>query len=100
MLMMQPNFLFTFLNIYEGNFPHKYKSTGKLRNDWIMQRIKISCRLKRSLYIYSRNSNGPNTKAFYIKYCKILNNGIKEAKKQHYSRLTEESDNKKKQHGT
>jgi hypothetical protein len=47
-----------------------------------------------SLYIYSRNSNDPNTRAFYIKYCKILNNVIKEAKKQHYSRLITKSDNK------
>jgi hypothetical protein len=34
------------------------------------------------------------TRAFYIKYCKIVNNVIKEAKKQHYSRLIVKSDNK------
>jgi hypothetical protein len=34
------------------------------------------------------------TRAFYIKYCEILNNFIKEAKKQHYSRLIAKSDNK------
>jgi hypothetical protein len=44
--------------------------------------------------IYSRKNNDPNTRAFYIKYCKILNNVIKEAKKQHYSRLIAKSDNK------
>jgi hypothetical protein len=34
------------------------------------------------------------TRAFYIKYREILNNVIKEAKKQHYSRLIAKSDNK------
>jgi hypothetical protein len=63
-----------------------------LRNDWITQGIKISCKCKRSLYIYSRNSNVPNTRKFYIKYCKILN-VIKKAKKQHYSRFIAKSDN-------
>jgi hypothetical protein len=32
------------------------------------------------------------TGAFYIKYCKILNNVIKEAKKQHYSRSSSSSE--------
>jgi hypothetical protein len=34
------------------------------------------------------------TQEHFIKYCKILNNVINEAKKQHYSRLTAKSDNK------
>jgi hypothetical protein len=44
--------------------------------------------------MYSRNSNDPNIRAFYIKYCKIMNNVIKEVIKQHYSRLITKSDNK------
>jgi hypothetical protein len=44
--------------------------------------------------MHSRNSIDPHTKAFLVKYCKILNKVIKEAKKQHYSRLTAKSDNK------
>jgi succinate dehydrogenase flavin-adding protein (antitoxin of CptAB toxin-antitoxin module) len=40
------------------------------------------------------NSNDPVTKAFCIKYCKILNEVIKEDKKQHYSRLIAKTDNK------
>jgi hypothetical protein len=86
--------LYTFLNIFEGSFPIKYVSIGKIKNDWITQGIKISCKHKRTLYIYSRNRNDPNTRAFYIKYYKILNNVIKEAKKQHYCRLIAKSDNK------
>jgi hypothetical protein len=84
----------TFINIFEASFPIKYVSIGKIKNDWITQGIKISCKCKRNLYIYSRNSNDPNARAFYIKYCKILNNVIKEAKKQHYCRLMAKSDNK------
>jgi hypothetical protein len=87
------SFLYTALNIFEASFPIKYESMGKIKNDWVTQGIKISCKSKRCL-IHSRNSNDPNTRAFYIKYCKILNNVIKEAKKQHYSRLIAKQDNK------
>jgi hypothetical protein len=45
--------------------------------------------------MYSRDSNVPNSRAFYIKYCKTLNNVTKEAKKQHNSTLTAKSNNKK-----
>jgi hypothetical protein len=46
------------------------------------------------IYIYSRNNNDPIIKALYIKYYKILNKVIKEAKNQHYSGLIAKSDNK------
>jgi len=46
----------------------------------------------RSLYVFTKNSNDP--KAKYIKYCEILRKAIKEAKKQHYSRLIIKSNNK------
>jgi hypothetical protein len=35
----------------------------------------------------SRNSNYPKLKAFYSKYCKILNKVLKEAKGQYYGSL-------------
>jgi hypothetical protein len=85
------SFLCTFLNIFEASFPMKYESIGKIKNDWVTLGIKMPCKRKRSLYIYSRNSNDPIQELFYIKYCKILNNVIKEAKKQHYSRLIAKS---------
>jgi hypothetical protein len=44
-------------------------------------------KLKRILYIDSRDSNDAIIKAFYIKYCKIFNRVIQEAKKEHYKRL-------------
>jgi hypothetical protein len=49
--------------------------------------------------IYTRSSNDPKTRAFYIANFKVLNNVIKEAKKQHCSRLIVKSDDdKKKEH--
>ena len=66
----------------------------KDKNDWITQVIKISCKHKRSLYAFTKNSNYPKAKPHYIKYCKILRKVIKEAKKQHYSRLKAKSNTK------
>ncbi|PNF25679.1 hypothetical protein B7P43_G16270, partial [Cryptotermes secundus] len=65
-------FLSSFLNIFEATFPIKYKNVRELKNDWITQGIKISCKHKRISYVNSRNSNNPNIRASYDKYCKIL----------------------------
>jgi hypothetical protein len=46
------SFLSNFLNIFEARLPIKYKSIGKLKNDWITQGIKISCTCEKSLYVY------------------------------------------------
>jgi hypothetical protein len=52
-----PYFGLLFKNIFKAIFPIKYKSIGKVSNDWTTQGIKTSCKRKRSLYIYSMNSN-------------------------------------------
>jgi uncharacterized membrane protein YvbJ len=75
---------------FEAIFPLKYGSIGKMKKDWITQGIKISRKCKRILCVYSRNSNDPDSRTFYIKYCKNLNNIMKE----HCSRLLATSDNK------
>jgi hypothetical protein len=49
---------------------------------------------KRRLYTFTKNSNDPKTKTHYIKYCRILQNVIQEAKKLHYGRLIAKSNNK------
>jgi len=66
----------------------------KDKNVWITQEIKISCKYKRSLYAFTKNSNDPKAKAHYIKYCTVLRKVRKEAKKQHYSRLGGKSHDK------
>jgi len=63
------------------------------KNDWITQGIKISCKHKRSLYAFTKNSSDPKAKAYHIKHCKIIRKVIKEAMQQHYSRLTAKSSN-------
>jgi len=60
-----PNYMFksllcTFLNIFQGSFPVKYKGMND-KNDWIAQDIKISCKHRRSLYAFTKNSK--DTKA-------------------------------------
>lgn len=71
------SFLSTFLNIFEASFPVKYKNTNNKNNDWITQGIKISCKHKRSLYTFTRNSNDPKAKTHYINYCRIIKKVIK-----------------------
>jgi hypothetical protein len=61
------SFLYTFLKIYEASFPLQNKSIGETKNGWITHGIKISCKRKRNLY------NNPHMRAYYTKYCKILN---------------------------
>jgi hypothetical protein len=51
--------------------------TVQIRNEWLMQGIGVSCKCKRYLYMHSRNSSDPHTKASYVKCCKILNKVIK-----------------------
>jgi hypothetical protein len=45
-------------------------------------------------HIHSRDSSDTALKAFYIRYCKIINTIIEEAKKYHYNRLTASYDDK------
>jgi hypothetical protein len=87
------SFLKTFLNIFNAGFIVKYKSTNEKHN-WITRGIKISCKQKRNLYALTKNSKDPVRKAHYNTYCKILRKVIREAKKQHYSRLIAQSNNK------
>jgi hypothetical protein len=77
------------LNIFQANFSVKYKNL-KDKIYWITQGIKVSDQHKRSLYAFTKNSNDPEATV----YCKILRKVIKEAKKQHCSRLIAKSNYK------
>jgi methionine synthase II (cobalamin-independent) len=68
----------------------------KDKQDCITQGTKISCKYKRSLYVFTNNSNYPKAKADYIQYFKILRRAIQDAKKRHYSRLIAKCNNKRK----
>jgi ribosomal protein L33 len=84
------SFLCTFLNIFHTSYP-VFLYSELQKNDWITQGIIISWKHKRSLYTLTKNSNEPKAKVNRIKYCGILRKLIKEAKEQHYNRLTAKS---------
>jgi hypothetical protein len=63
-------------------------------NAWITKGIKTSCKHKQVLYQISRTSNNQLLKKRYRKYCKILTQVNKEAKRMHFNKLIVESDNK------
>jgi hypothetical protein len=78
------SYLHTFLNIFEASFPVKYKSNTETRMiGQITQGIRISY-------------DDAVIKAFYIRYCKILNKVIQQAKRQHYNTLIAKTDDKRK----
>jgi hypothetical protein len=70
-------FLDMFLKIFEACFPVHNKILGRIRNDWITEGIKISCRHKRSQF---STVVIIHTRAHYNKYYKTLYGVIKEAK--------------------
>jgi hypothetical protein len=88
------SFLDTCLKIFEASFLIQNKSLGNTRNNWTTQRMKITCRHKKSLYVLNRRRNSPHMRAHYNKYCKTLSGIITQAKRQHYFRLIEKADNK------
>jgi len=55
---------------------------------------KASCKMKRSLYLLSRNCNNPEVKIHYKHYCSILRKTIREAKRLYFNELIVNSENK------
>jgi hypothetical protein len=90
------SFLNIYLRIFYFSFPLKKVSTKTNSHDWITSGIRTSCKRKRDLFLFCRNSNDAKLENYYKTYFKILSNVIKEAKKYHFNRLIENSDNKMK----
>jgi hypothetical protein len=80
-------FLNIFLKNFEASFPTKTVKRMSENNDWITKGIKTSCKHNRVLYQISRTSNNQPVKEHYRKYCKILSQVIKEAKRMHFNKL-------------
>jgi hypothetical protein len=89
-------FLNTYLRIFYSSFPIKKIHYTSHTKAWLTQGIKISCINKRKLFLNSRNSNDCEIKNYYNKYCKVLVDVIKLAKKIHYNNLLVNSSNKTK----
>jgi hypothetical protein len=56
----------------------------------------MSCKRRRYLVLLCRSNNDAKLENYYKTYCKILSKILKEAKKYHFNRLIENSDNKMK----
>jgi hypothetical protein len=87
------------LKSFPSTFQVKYKIINIKQNDWITQRIKLSCKHTRSLYTIRMNNYDSKAKKNCMKYCRTLKRVIKGVKNQHYSRLIAKSSNKIKQLG-
>ena len=88
-------FLNTYLRIFYSSFPLKKLNTKPKSNTWITLGIRNYCKHKRDLPILCRNSNESKLETYY-KTCTILSNFTQEAKKHHYNKQIENSNNKMK----
>ena len=75
------NFLNTYLRIFYSSFTIKKIYHSSHTKAWLTKGIKISCRNKRKLFLIYRISNDNGIKNYYKRYCKILADVIKIAKK-------------------
>ena len=82
--------------MFYSSIPLKKLITKTNINAWVTTGIRTSCKHKRELYLFCKNSNDPQLKNYYKLYCKILSNIIREAKKHYYSKQIENSKNKMK----
>ena len=89
-------FLNMYLRIFHSCFPLKKVHHKSCRKAWITLGIKTSCINKNRLFLIQRNSNDPNLSKYYKKYCRILTNVIKLAKKRYYNNIITCSKNKTK----
>jgi hypothetical protein len=79
---MFSGFLNTYLIIFNHSFPHKKYFLNHKNKTWLTTGIKISCARKKELYKLSRNTDNSELMRYYKKYCKILSEVIKTAKKE------------------
>lgn len=79
------NFHNTYLRIFNISFPIKKIYDLPKTKPWITNEIKTLCANKRNLYITHRNSNDPNIKYYYKKYCRTLSSTIEAAKKKYFN---------------
>jgi hypothetical protein len=92
--LMFNTFLNIYLRLFNHSFPYKKYFPNKKNQTWITTGIKVSCARKRELYKFSRESGNPELIRYYKKYCKVLTEVIKSAKKCYYNKLMLNSKNK------
>jgi len=82
--------------IYNHAFPLKKCQYNSNNKPWITPGIKISSQRKRELYLFYRSTKDSKLKNYYKRYCRILPDVIKTAKKLYYNNLIINSNNKSK----
>jgi RNase P protein component len=92
-------FLDIYLKIFQACFQKRKVNLTQMGNPWITKGMKISCARKRELYLITRQTNDSNTRNYYKRYCQILSNTIKLAKKLHYDSMIVNRKTKSKLHG-
>ena len=86
--IMFKNFLNMYIRGFNACFLKINKSTSKLAHcGWLTNGVKISCKRKKELYILCKIIKNYNLKQYYKKYCKILTNVIRNAKKLYYNNI-------------
>jgi uncharacterized phage-associated protein len=75
------NFLNVYLNNFYKSFPKRKRNITHKHNPWITEGIKRSCQTKRILYMRCSDIRDATFKSQYKRYCKILTDVIKLAKK-------------------
>ena len=89
-------FLNTYLTIFYSSFPTKTVHKSSFSKARLTQGITVSCINKQKLYLISRHSQDQNKKISYRRYCKVLAEVIKLAKRKYYNNLLTNSTNKTK----
>jgi hypothetical protein len=69
------------IRIFYSSFPLKELIIKSNNNPWITTGTRINCKHKRDLYLLYRNSNDETLKIYYRRYCKVLKDVMREAKK-------------------
>jgi len=87
------SFLNNYLRIFYITFPPQKITERSINNSW---GIRMSCRCKKCLYLFTRDSDDTNLKNYYKQYCKTLTSVIKEAKSYMYNNQIINSTNKMK----
>jgi hypothetical protein len=90
------NFLNTYLRIFYHMFP--LKKCQKIYNNkpWKTPGIIISSQHKRDLYLLCRSIKDSILNNYYKKYCRILLDVVRTAKRRYYNNLLINSNNKSK----
>ena len=92
--LMFNNFLNNYLRYYHSSFTKKERKPQVRTNQWLTKGIRISCNRKKELFLLCRLINNFSLKMYYKKYYKILSKFVLAAKRMHFNKIIQNSENK------